>query len=57
MGIQTVLRAALCALVACLLASCTVIYIEGNANTVSGIEGHTGTVKVPSSLRDSAQSQ
>ncbi|MGF6700566.1 formylmethanofuran dehydrogenase subunit C [Paraburkholderia sp. MM5496-R1] len=40
-----------------MLTACTVIYIEGNANTVSGIEGHTGTVKVPSSLRDSAQSQ
>ncbi|QXE07291.1 hypothetical protein BJG93_35630 [Paraburkholderia sprentiae WSM5005] len=40
-----------------MLTGCTVIHIEGNANTVSGIEGHTGTVKVPSSLRDSAQSQ
>ncbi|MGF6936040.1 hypothetical protein OKW41_005202 [Paraburkholderia sp. UCT70] len=40
-----------------MLTACTVIHIEGNDNTVSGIEGHTGTVKVPSSLRDSAQSQ
>ncbi|MGF6968102.1 hypothetical protein OKW43_005130 [Paraburkholderia sp. WC7.3g] len=40
-----------------MLTACTVIYIEGNDNTVSGIEGNTGTMKVPSSLRDSALSQ
>lgn len=29
------------------LAACTLIYSEGNSNSVSDIEGHTGALKVP----------
>ncbi|APA88552.1 hypothetical protein BJG93_24730 [Paraburkholderia sprentiae WSM5005] len=37
-------------LVVAMLAARTVIHIEGNANAVNGIEGHTGTAKVPSTF-------
>lgn len=32
-----------------LLAGCTVICIEGDSNSVRGIEGHTATVSLPAS--------
>lgn len=34
-------------MVAAMLAACTLVHIEGNSNTVSDIEGHTGALKVP----------
>ncbi|WP_167368803.1 MULTISPECIES: hypothetical protein [Paraburkholderia] len=45
------------ALLCCLLATCTVIDIEGNAITASHIEDHTGMVKVPASPPASSLSQ
>lgn len=40
-----------------LLAACTLIHIEGNSNTVSDIEGHTGTLKVPTLSPENAPAQ
>ena len=39
------------------LAACTLIHIEGNSNNVSDIEGHTGTLKVPTLSPESTPAQ
>ncbi|CAE6857598.1 hypothetical protein R75461_07802 [Paraburkholderia nemoris] len=48
-------RTLLAGLAACLIViitGCTLIYIEGDSNTVRDIEGHSGTVAVPESAFD-----